>query len=299
VVSAIGKFVKGGLEAGAAAAEFLTWAVGRSVEAIAQVVDALIEGAVTITQILADTVVHPQSFVTNVMRALRAAGQTLNKIAGAFDSLVEDTLRKAIKALLAIGEAAKDIALAVIEVVAGAFMLAFAILLELTGTFRPMAAAERREARRVFGASLPYDQIHISIGDWLADLSSKLVGAPNAITTMRIVHFPSGTVLKLNPATGDNYDWMIHELTHVWQGETTGPFYMAHAVWSQKMGEGYDYQGKFPSREAALQAAFAAGKKFTDFNPEQEGDILAHYYGRLCQGLDTSAWDPYVAEVRT
>jgi hypothetical protein len=179
------------------------------------------------------------------------------------------------------------------QIGAGAVFLVVGVLLELTGTFRGMTEDEKREARLCFGESLPYDNVHISIGSWLADLSSA--NAPNAIGTMRVVHFPTGTDLHYeDDGVSGNFDWLMHELTHVWQGETTGPFYMADALISQQT-EGYSYQGDHASPEAALIAADQAGETFADFNPEQQGDIVKDYYRRLKQGDSVDAWEPFVS----
>jgi hypothetical protein len=61
----------------------------------------------------------------------------------------------------------------------------------------------------------------------------------------------------------------------------------------------YDY-----GDEAGLVAAKNQGKKFKDFNTEQQGDICADYY-KIKTGVKspvpingTTAWDPYIAEVQ-
>jgi hypothetical protein len=110
-----------------------------------------------------------------------------------------------------------------------------------------------------------------------------------------VIHFPSGTTLvKGDPDCTGNFGWLMHELTHVWQGEHTGPFYMAHALYSQNT-EGYDYKGDHPDEETALEAADAAGQGIDDINPEQQGDIVKDYYCRLSTGADVTAWQPFVA----
>ena len=41
-----------------------------------------------------------------------------------------------------------------------------------------------------------------------------------------------------------------------------------------------------------------AGKHFTDYNPEQMGDIVKDYYRNLVSAVDNSAWDPFIDEVK-
>ncbi|HEY6017814.1 MAG TPA: hypothetical protein VIU16_13585, partial [Gaiellaceae bacterium] len=93
----------------------------------------------------------------------------------------------------------------------------------------------------------------------------------------------------------DNRHTLIHELGHVWQGEVTGPYYMGHALFSQATlgAAAYDYGG-----EASLTANTQAGGKLDHFNPEQQAQIIADFYIALKDGDDTSAFDPYIAEVR-
>ena len=83
--------------------------------------------------------------------------------------------------------------------------------------------------------------------------------------------------------------WLIHELTHVWQYQHDAP--LGNVIVSAFKGN-YDYGG-----EAGLRKAWADGDSFGDFGFEQQGDILQHYYQRL--GGDTSAFDPFLAQVRS
>jgi hypothetical protein len=62
--------------------------------------------------------------------------------------------------------------------------------------------------------------------------------------------------------------------------------------------QAYDYQRAYSSREAALKAAHAAGRRLADFNMEQQGDLARDYYYALKTGRDASAWEPFVAEFR-
>jgi hypothetical protein len=143
---------------------------------------------------------------------------------------------------------------------------------------RPLTAHERAEARRVFAGGLSYDVIRV-IEDPVMSVGGFARTLPNHI------YFPTGSF------SGSNFmPWLIHELTHAWQyqhgyGVSTTLY---HALFSS-----YDYGG-----EAALTAATAAGRGFRSFNTEQQGDILQDYYTRLVGGLGTTAWDPFVAEVK-
>jgi hypothetical protein len=60
----------------------------------------------------------------------------------------------------------------------------------------------------------------------------------------------------------------------------------------------YNYQGSYPTTEAALVAAHAEGKRLAQFNLEQQGDLARDYYYRLKGGLSCAAWEPFIHELR-
>ncbi|HEV2237669.1 MAG TPA: DUF4157 domain-containing protein [Ktedonobacterales bacterium] len=145
-------------------------------------------------------------------------------------------------------------------------------------TERPLTNEEITEARLVFGASLDVSQITVA--------EDPIMGIGGyARTTPSTVNFPSGSF-----GTSGFMPWLIHELTHSWQYQhgTSLATTFYHSIFST-----YDYGG-----EAGLQNAQASGRHFTDFNTEQQGDILRDYYRRLKAGSDVSAWQPFVDEVK-
>ncbi len=66
---------------------------------------------------------------------------------------------------------------------------------------------------------------------------------------------------------------LIHELVHVWQYKKFGALYIPRALIAQWTAEGYNYGGI-----ENLRRARRLGKKLTDFNYEQQGDIVADYF---------------------
>lgn len=147
---------------------------------------------------------------------------------------------------------------------------------------RGLTSQEQSEAQLVFGKSLNYGAV-------------KIVEAPimalggYARTPFGTIYFPPGTS-KL--AFSDFMPWLIHELTHVWQHQH-GVSVFTKLFWALHGAKAYDY-----GDEPALVKAAAENKHFTDFNTEQQGDILSHYYLKLKAGKDTSAYEPFVAEVK-
>lgn len=65
----------------------------------------------------------------------------------------------------------------------------------------------------------------------------------------------------------------VHELIHLYQYQQEGPVYIPRALYAQVFGSGYQYGGIKGLIEARNQ-----GKEFSDFNYEQQGDILADFY---------------------
>lgn len=74
---------------------------------------------------------------------------------------------------------------------------------------------------------------------------------------------------------------LIHELVHIWQYQRLGSVYIPRALWAQRTLEGYNYGGV-----KTLNKAVEQGKSLTDFNYEQQADIVADYFS-LKKG-----WEP-------
>lgn len=171
---------------------------------------------------------------------------------------------------------------------------------------RKLKPHEQAEARQVFGAALDYDRLRVSEGryfpNFIADVGALLRGAKrrvdNAVTLGDTSFFPRE--LRAEAGNEDDMAWLIHELTHQWQFQRFGWRYLWEALQVQlNLGPaGYTYtDAKHGRPQDALRAAFAANKRFADFNREQQGDIARDYYRALKRGEDLGAWDPFFAEM--
>jgi len=172
---------------------------------------------------------------------------------------------------------------------------------------RGLSDFEQGEAQKVFGASIRYADVRIveeaSWTNWISRIGAKVNREPppkfdNAVTLGNTSFFPR--MLKTGPAPHaaeslTDLAWMIHELTHVWQYQHTGIVYLFRALRVDlKLGiHAYDYGG-----EKGLGEARVAGRRWADFNPEQQGGLARHYYTRLRKGQDTKAWEPYIEDLR-
>ncbi len=179
------------------------------------------------------------------------------------------------------------------------------------GVGRPLSPVELAEARIVFGEGLNYSRVRIQEGvgfpNWIADIGSALQGRRrtwnNAVTLGYASYFPVAIQTSEDEIAGGyvgDMAWLIHELTHQWQYSQLGWRYLTESLRVQLQGgvQSYDYRGTHKSNEAALQAANAAGRRLRDFNMEQQGDIARDYYLALKTGRATSAWEPFIAELR-
>jgi hypothetical protein len=179
---------------------------------------------------------------------------------------------------------------------------------------RPLTEFERDEAELVFLTSVDLNVVRIQELDWLA-LKIETVGSrfarreprdTNAVTFGNSIRF--SRELKLGEASSereriDDIAWLMHELTHVWQYQHFGWVYLPQAIGAQ-IREGplaYQYSDKSSllDRGEDLEDMWQAGKRFSAFNREQQGDIARDYYKALKRGLNTSGWLHFIEEIRS
>ena len=104
------------------------------------------------------------------------------------------------------------------------------------------------------------------------------------------------------PRTGrrsrSHLDIIVHELTHVYQFELVGSMYFWQAIRAQRTN-GYWY-GEWQQ----LEKDRGNGKRFRDYNREQQGKIAQDYYSEVvAKGLSAEdpvrrAYEPFIAELR-
>ncbi|MGH2786793.1 MAG: hypothetical protein ACRDJV_02650 [Actinomycetota bacterium] len=159
------------------------------------------------------------------------------------------------------------------------------LLRALTRT-SPLTATEVAAGREVLGAdAVEWDRVVVANGGLLR-LAFRVNGS-RAFTTFHTINLPeSGT------HTRTNVDIIVHELVHVLQFERVGSRYAGEALGAQE-GAGYGYGGP-----DGLRRDRAAGLKLADFNREQQGQIAQDYFTLRQRGGDTSAYDPFIADLR-
>ncbi len=133
---------------------------------------------------------------------------------------------------------------------------------------RPLSPLEKKLAASVFGDALPLDDIRI---DNRARLGCKKR------------HIAYVSYFTVNAWGSIRPEIFIHELVHVWQFLKYGGAYMPMALRAQSSKEGYNYGGV-----AALRTCKEKNGKLTDFNLEQQADIVSDYFA-IREGLKP-AW---------
>jgi hypothetical protein len=142
----------------------------------------------------------------------------------------------------------------------------------VTGS-RGLTDREKTVARGVFQDSVDLDRVRLG--------TTSVLSAPTTL----------GNLIRVRDRISD--DTLIHELTHVWQYQTSGLRYVSCALAGQVEGTvlhgGRDWTYDFdPNRR---------GTRLSDYGPEQQAQIVqvAFLYGKL---EDPSFYGPLVAEVR-
>ena len=162
----------------------------------------------------------------------------------------------------------------------------FEFALHMFSKATPLTSDEVDAGKSVLGDNaIRWSDVRVGEGGILA-LIFALNGG-RAFTTFHTINIPS---------TGDharsNVAIMVHELTHVYQFERAGSRYLGEAIHAQAT-IGYGYGGS-----AGLTSDRAAGKHYRDYNREQQAQIAQDYYTLLQSAGDTTAYDPFIAELR-
>lgn len=275
-------------------------------------IGALKDMGTTLSSILDEIARLAQSAATKFMRALRAIWRVLKVVLEFIATKAESIIHKLliallgtgvhisnvlrnilvdlraayreglIKGLIQTGRAALTLLKEAAKISASALAVLFAIIMELTGTFRGLNPVERGEAEKIFGASIDLDRVKLTDASISMDIITWLTGlvkrTPKAFVTMYIINFKPGDTLQMNT--------LIHELTHIWQAENSGGVYMLEALFSQFCGEGYnltdqhvqDANGKIENLEREQQAVLVEeywkrehGEAFVDVHGENYG----------------------------
>jgi hypothetical protein len=138
---------------------------------------------------------------------------------------------------------------------------------------REMGLLEKEIAKSVFKNTVPYDQVWVSDGlgkddrEFTMPTSMPATYKFNVSQDKKYVMHVGDGFYGMSYAKGDKRT-LIHELTHVWQGEHSGSSwdYVFSSAWSQTLLDNayaYDHQRLNP---------------WDDYNPEQQAKIVEEWY---------------------
>ncbi len=152
--------------------------------------------------------------------------------------------------------------------------------------------SELSAASSVLGAgAISYDKVRVAEGRLLS-IVFKFNGN-RAFTLFRTVNFP-----RERGYSRAELDIIVHELVHILQFEKIGSLYIPQAIRAQ-MNEGYGYGGW-----EQLAQDWQNGKRFRDFNREQQGQIAQDYYNLVISATlpdddpVSLAYQPFIDELR-
>ncbi|MEH3041295.1 MAG: peptidoglycan-binding protein [Sphingomonas paucimobilis] len=150
-------------------------------------------------------------------------------------------------------------------------------------SFRPLDPWERALAHSVFRGSIPYD--HVFLTDFGLGGAVTLCHLSPGSPALYAISWKAGLLTTRAPA--DQPATLIHELTHVWQGENgVAPgLYMLQSVLAQGVSgirdwlRGGEWKGWDHHRGATYRfTANDIGRPWRDFNVEQQASIVQSWF---------------------
>ena len=161
----------------------------------------------------------------------------------------------------------------------------------LTRTSR-LTEAETTVMSQVLGSDqVGYGRVRISEGRILSWIFKR--NRDRAFTTFYTINLPAE-----GRHSRPNLKLLVHEMVHVRQFEVVGSIYIWQALRAQR-AEGYSYGGW-----NQLAEDWHRGRRFKDYNREQQGQIAEDYHADVVEaGLPSDdpmrqAYEPLIEELR-
>jgi len=129
------------------------------------------------------------------------------------------------------------------------------------GNFRYLTAGEILSSQMIFGDAIDYSMVRIYNKKWMPMQKNDVVMSPNGN-----IYYPSG-LFREDFSTGGPDDFglklFIHEMTHVWQ---------------HQRGYSVKLNGILSFSQSRYRYELGADKRLSDYNMEQQANILADYF---------------------
>jgi hypothetical protein len=277
--AAVKAIVQALLALGSSLADLVIAAIGEALSVVKAVFTALVAAGRKVVQILVALAGRTVSALRTALEALLAMGISLASLVKDIVTGVAAAFRRGFfEGLVALGKAPLQLLKAAAEISVSVLLLAFGVVLEMCGGYRPLTKEELAEARKVFGNAVKLDRVKLGFADLPGDVIAYVnIRLPRAFTTMYLLNFGPGAVV--------NMQTIIHELAHVWQGVQEGPLYMTRALEAQ-LGAGIEslfHTGKYKDSAAykvTPEALTANRGDLSKFNPEQQASIVEFFWVR-------------------
>ena len=140
---------------------------------------------------------------------------------------------------------------------------------------RTLTAGEIELAKKIFAHAIDYTRVKVHNGAYM-------IGAGNnAMTPNGEMYFPKKFYATDFSVLSDSLKiWFIHEMVHVWQYQLGYGMKWAGIKIQLQGGYGYD-TGQEAPRAYIYHPTKDANKSMADFNMEQQGDLIAHYFAAV------------------
>jgi hypothetical protein len=151
---------------------------------------------------------------------------------------------------------------------------------------RPLTREEIAAASRVLGpTAIRYGDVKIARRGFLQPIFRR--NNNRAFCTWHTINLPD--------KREHNLPLLVHELTHTYQYERAGSVYITQGLLVQRRHgrAAYHYGGA-----AGLEMDQAAGKRYCDYNREQQGQIAQDYCELALAGQETGAYDEFINQLR-
>jgi hypothetical protein len=162
----------------------------------------------------------------------------------------------------------------------------FAFIWRMATRVSPLTGEEIAAASLVLGPrALRYQDVRVAEGGVLRWIFKR--NGNRAFATFHTVNLP-----EEGHHQRSNLEIVVHEVIHVYQYERAGSRYFAEALLGQQE-EGYGYGGP-----DGLLEAVTRGKRFADFNREQQAQIAQDYLAALRLRAPLAPYEPFIDQLR-
>jgi uncharacterized Zn-binding protein involved in type VI secretion len=157
------------------------------------------------------------------------------------------------------------------------------------GKARSLTAGEIAMAKQIFKDAIDYSKVKVHKGAYIAGQDDRTAMTPNGEMYFK----PNDFMEDFSVLQDSDKTWFMHEMTHVWQYQL-GYSVKWHGLMigmsgGYKDGKAYKYDWQTQS-----------DTKMSDYNMEQQGDLVSHYFSVATLGNDDyKARLPFLSHVLT